>query len=282
MTGRDRVWEALLRRTLSHPPKGEILIENGWLRSAGFQDLSEVIQYLKADLVVLPVMPPPQHGTGWQEWSRSRIFLFGRLQGPVTYFTGQYGWHDFSRLLIKDPLTARKIIADFMAQSVEAALPALDQGCEGIIVFDDLAGDKGLLINPKFLAEQYFPVMKQALEQIDCKHIPVIFHSDGYIFDLIPLLKAAGFWGIQGLQPSLHPGPDVFAGMKDWVYWGNFDFEGQWRLKNTGEVESDVQKLLTEWQDFPGFIFGSSGGIYQGLSLPEIAAAYSVVENWNR
>lgn len=284
MTGRDRVWTALKRGHLHRPPKGEILIEFDWLRKAGFKNLEEAIAYLRADLVVLPIVPSPPCAVNWREWSQSHVFSFGCLQGPVTFLLERLGWHPFSRLLIKQPLEARTLMTEFMLESVQQALAALDRGCEGIVIFDDLAGDKGLLINPHVLQSLYFPLIEQALEQLNCKDIPVLFHSDGNILRLVPSLKAAGFWGIQGLQPSLGLGPAFFhePEMQGWVYWGNFDFEGAGRLKNIAEIENDVHTLLTQWQDFPGFIFGSSGGLYQGLSVPEIKAAYDAVENWKR
>lgn len=280
MTGRERVWTALKRGALQQPPKGEILIEDGWLSTAGFQSLGEAIEYLRADLVVLPCSPD----TDWAALSRSDVFLFGGLQGPVTFFTEVWGWPAFSRLLIKQPWEARALMAAFVADLVQAALQALDCGCEGIVILDDLAGDKGPLINPNLLQELYFPVLEQALAKLNNKKVPVIFHSDGNVLRLIPMLKEIGFWGIHGLQPEVGLEPAVIqaCNLHHWVYWGNFAFEGAGRLKHVAEIEQGVRELLTKWRDFPGFIFGASGGLYRGLALPEIKAAYDTVENWRR
>jgi uroporphyrinogen decarboxylase len=282
LNSRDRVWAALRGDASRCVPKGEILVENRWLQKSALPDLHAAIQYLQADLVVLPIVPSPPLVINWREWAQRNSFLFGCLQGPITYLSERQGWHALSRLIIKQPLEAKNIISQFMEQSVQSALKALDQGCEGIVLFDDLAGDKGLLISPKLLQELYFPVMQSVLAQLNCQDVPVIFHSDGNILSLMPLLKKIGFWGIQGLQPALGLDPELFQDMQDWVFWGNFDFEGHGRLKNTGEVQATVVALLNKWTAFPGFIFGSSGGLYAGLSLPEIKKAYHIVENWRR
>jgi len=282
VTGRNRVWTALKGKGAHRPPQGEILIDEEWLANNGFANLGAAIDYLQADLVALPIMPTLSTRLNWQEWISKDIFLFGCLQGPVTFLSERDGWQAFSRLIIKEPLQAGQVIAQFMETAVQAALIALDNGCDGFIVFDDLAGDRGLLINPKFLEDVYFPIMRAALERLNSKAVPVIFHSDGNILSIVPALRAVGFWGIQGLQPLVGIGPDIFRkrNMQDWVFWGNFDFEGDGRLKNTDEIQGDIIELLNDWSDFPGFIFGSSGGLYKGLSLPEIKLAYDTVGNW--
>lgn len=285
LTSRNRVWTALTGGILERPPIGEIFIDNAWLKMSGLQSLGEAIQYLRADLVVLPVVPLPQHtATNWQEWATRDLFLFGALQGPLTFFSERLGWHTLSRLIIKQPLEVNNLIRQYLDEAISKALAAHYTGCEGIVILDDLAGDKGLLFNPKFLQDIYFPLLQQALERISCNKVPVIFHSDGNILSLVPMLQEAGFWGIQGLQPSVGLSPAFFSEqtMRDWVYWGNFEFEGQGRLKNISEAEHDTTILLNDWRDFPGYIFGSSGGLYKGLSLPEIKAAYDTAIHWRR
>lgn len=283
MLKRERVWAALTGSVTDRPPQGEILMEAAWLQAAGFPSLDVAVDHLQADLTVLPLAPRLEHqATNWQKWKQRDIFLFGSFQGPVTFFSEQLGWHAFSRLIIKQPVETRTLLQQYLSAASEQAVTALQAGCDGIVVFDDLAGDKGLLINPKFFYDSYFPLLQQVLGRLDCAHVPVVFHSDGNIVSLVPALREAGFWGIQGLQPLPGITPALFQDKKDWVYWGNFDFEGQGRLKTAAEVEQDVGRLLDAWQDFPGFLFGSSGGLYKGLSWPAIAAAYKAVANWRR
>lgn len=285
MTGRDRVWTALRGGISDRPPKGEILLERAWLESNQLTDLIAAVDCLQSDLVVLPIAATLTSQIHLRELTARNVFMFSCLQGPVTFFFESLGWHEFSRLVIKKPLEVKTMIIKYLQSSVQPVLAALDDGCEGVVVFDDLAGDKGLLINPNFLKEFYFPAMGLILEQLDYKNVPMFFHSDGNIVSIIPLLKATGFWGIQGLQPGIVGcGPEKLGvqELNDWVFWGNFDFEGQGRLKNTVEVTKEVHELLCNWAHFPGFIFGSSGGLYKGLSLPEVKAAYTAVEDYGR
>ena len=285
MAGRDRVWTALRGGISDRPPKGEILLERAWLTNNQLTDAVAAVDCLQADKVVLPIATTLSSLTQLREMATRNVFMFSCLHGPVTFFSESLGWHEFSRLMIKKPLEVKTMMIQYLQSSVQSILADLDNGCEGVVVFDDLAGDKGLLINPNFLKEFYFPAMRLTLEQLDYKNVPAIFHSDGNILSIIPLVKAAGFWGIQGLQPGIMgSGPESLAmqELKDWVFWGNFDFEGQGRLKNTLEITQEVNELLCKWADFPGFIFGSSGGLYKGLSLAEVKAAYTAVEDYGR
>lgn len=282
MTGRKRVWAAFRGSPLDRPPKGEILITPEIVKGFPHPDLQAVLAYIDTDLVVLPIDQPDLNPSQWRSWAKTGYFIFGLLQGPITFLAGELGWHRLSRLLVKKPGEAREVMGKFIKESVNWAAAALEAGCEGIIVADDLAGNRGLLLSPAFLVENYFPLLADLLQEIGSSHVPFIFHSDGYILELVPHLRETGFWGIHGLQPSVGIGADSFRrqGLEDWVYWGNFEFEGQAGLKSKNEVETQVSTLLKEWRGFPGYIFGSSGGLYQGLSPEVIKTAYDVVTSW--
>lgn len=281
MTGRKRVWAAFQGSPLDRPPKGEILITPEIVKNFSCPDLQSVLAYLDTDLVVLPVehadTNPP-----WRTWAGSGYFIFGLLQGPIGFLAGEIGWHKLSHLIIKKPGEAREVMRKFIMNSVISTAAALGDGCEGIIVADDLAGNRGLLISPSFLLEYYFPLLYELLQGISCHKVPCVFHSDGNIMEIISHLREVGFWGIHGLQPSVGISAEHFRrlGMENWFFWGNFEFEGQNGLKSITEVESQVANLIKEWTGFPGYIFGSSGGLYEGLSPDVIKAAYDVVTFW--
>lgn len=287
MTGRERVWAALRGGPLDRPPKGEILITPGLVREFPCPDLPAMLAYLNADLVVLPAGentagPLAGHPPDWNSWARTGYFVFAMFQGPVTFLSEKLGWPEFSRLLIKNPEHTREIMHNYLREGLKPLIAALDAGCDGIIVFDDLAGDRGPLISPAFLQENYFPLLASLLAELNCDRVPCIFHSDGNILELVRYIRATGFWGIQGLQPSVGIAPENFRrpDLANWVYWGNFEFEGRNRLKSATEIKAGIDRLLSSWAGCPGYIFGSSGGLYEGLSPEAIKTAYDTVHTW--
>ncbi|MDF9407697.1 hypothetical protein L7E55_04875 [Pelotomaculum isophthalicicum JI] len=282
MTGRKRVWAAFQGSHLDRPPKGEILITPEIVKEFRRPDIQTVLAYLNTDLVVLPIEQPEMNSSLWRTWAKTGYFIFGLITGPITYLNRKLGWLGFSRLMVKKPWEAREIMSKIIQNSVRSATAALEAGCDGIIAADDLAGDRGLLISPSYLEKKYFPLIAELLRGIGSRHVPCVFHSDGIIMELIVHLRKAGFWGIHGLQPSVGIGAGSFRGkgLENWVFWGNFEFEGQAGLKSDTEVKNEVLNLLKEWAGFPGYIFGSSGGLYKGLSPKAIKAAYDVITSW--
>ncbi len=282
MTGRERVWAALRGGPLDRPPKGEILLTPGLVKEFSCPDLQSVLAYLNADLRVLPINQLNPTPALWKSWSKTGYFVFGLFQGPITFLAGELGWHKLSHLLLKKTGEAREVMHKYIMRSLKPVMAALEEGCKGIIIADDLAGDRGPLISPVFLKENYFPLIAFLLKELGCRHVPCIFHSDGNILELISHLREAGFWGIHGLQPSVGIGAGSFRrqDLANWVYWGNFEFEEQGGLKSVTDVKTEVGHLLTNWAGFPGYIFGSSGGLYEGLSPEAIKAAYDAVNSW--
>lgn len=282
MTGRKRVWAALQGNPLDRPPKGEIFIAPELLKQLPHPDLQAVLACLNADLVVLPVNRLNPTPAIWKSWSKSNYFVFGILQGPITFLAEGIGWHKLSQLLLKNTEEAREIIRKYITESFKPVMVALEAGCEGIVIADDLAGSYGPLISAVLLEKIYFPTIALLVQELNFNRVPSIFHSDGNILKLVSYLKETGFWGIHGLQPSAGIGPESFCkqNLKNWVYWGNFEFEGPGGLKNVSDVEAGVRALLEKWSGFPGYIFGSSGGLYKGLVPQVIKVAYGIVDSW--
>jgi len=77
-------------------------------------------------------------------------------------------------------------------------------GITALYIQEDLATTKGLAMSPAMINEF---CLKYAKEQADIAHahnLPVVFHSDGMIMDLIPLLQAIGVNAVNPLQPHLN------------------------------------------------------------------------------
>ncbi len=259
------------------PAMGEILVAPELAAKFQCAGLECVLARLGADLAVLHI----EECSSIMPRARSLIdagyFVFGLCPGPFTILLRELGWTGTSRLLIKDPLNVRQMMQT-AAKVTGRSIALAQQGeFDGVIIADDLAGSRGLFVSPASLKEFYFPVLAGLLEKKGADRMPFIFHSDGNIVQLIAPLMEAGFQGIQGLQPSAKIAPEILTGeeWRNWVFWGNFEYEGKERLKSKEEVQAEIKGLLKRWTDFPGYIFGSSGGLYGSLCPETIQAAYA-------
>lgn len=281
-TSRQNVWAVLKGEKADYIPKGEVLITEDIIKAFPNPNLEEILSQLDADLVTLPIGENAAENT-WREWAAKPYFVFGSLDGPFLATGNKMEWSNLLRLMRKDKAEAQSIMKKEMEVSVKNALHALDQGCEAIIVAEAIGSNGGLLFSSAYLEENYLPLLEQMLKPFEQQNIPVIFHSVGQILQLIPFLKELGFWGVQGLQPSVGISPQSFLPKAGhWTYWGNFEFEDYSRLKTPDDVSREVSLLLDSWAEFPGYIFGSYGGLYKGLSPEAITAAYQSVNDWNK
>ncbi|MEL7568154.1 MAG: uroporphyrinogen decarboxylase family protein [Dehalobacterium sp.] len=280
-TSRKKVWSTLRGQPANSISKGEILITEDFMKNFSQPTLEAILSYLNADLVTLPIEEQTDKNL-WRSWASRPYFVFGLFQGPFTLAAIKMGWSALMRSIKNNPEEVMSVMEILTKETLPLAYQALDQGCDGILVADDLAGNSGLLISPLFLERYYFPVLNKILCTLNYRQVPIIFHSDGNILQLVPYLKETGFWGIQSLQPSSGIKAQCFTPSPHWVYWGNFEFENSHRIKTKEEVVKDVNRLLRDWSGFSGYIFGSSGGLYQGLCPEGVKAAYQAVDHWSK
>jgi uroporphyrinogen decarboxylase len=271
--GRSRVWNALRKIKPDRTPRGEILIEDGFLQQVGLSR-EALLEELQADIISLPI--DYQSRADWSYWSQRDYFTFALINGPFNTLIECLGWPRASEWIVHNPAVSQRFMGKYLEIMYESAAAALEDGCEGLVLGDDLAGQNGLLVDPFYLRKHYFPELGVWLEKLQAGSVPILFHSDGNILEIIPDLHQLGFWGLHGLQPD--------AGMrysslppeliKNWVWWGNFQFEGPRGLKDPLQLHIEARRLFQEWEAAPGYIFGSCSGLYPGLLLELVQAAY--------
>ncbi len=278
--GYNKVLNALNSFSTGRPPKGELLVANDFISDSPYPDMSAFLDTLNADLVTLPVNTYDKNLI--RHFSDKKLFVFGLFEGPFTALINTLGLQSACHHILKRPKETEAFMRDFLQRKQKHKISqALNNGCHGLIIADDLAGNHGMLVSPKYLNDFYFPIFNDLFEDINYKNTPFIFHSDGDIRDIFIPLKQCGFKGVQGLQPSAEISASCFDKkiFRDWVFWGNFELETGSRLKTCEEVVLETAQLIKEWACFPGYIFGTSGGLYKGLTANEIKAAYETVDS---
>ena len=159
---------------------------------------------------------------------------------------------------------------------IQRAKLFLERGAEAILVADDMAFNTGPLLPPDIMREVAYPFYKKAVCEIKaCKDVPVIIHSDGYLYDMIPDLIGCGFDGIQSLQPSA--GMDIEKIKKEFgdklCLIGNVDLNYLLPFGSPEEVKREVETLVQKAGP-EGFILSTCNILTDAVKVENAKAMY--------
>jgi len=122
--------------------------------------------------------------------------FYGSHIGP---FMGAYmsiGFEDFFIKVIEEPSFVFELLEDRTRWAISMMQKAVSLGADFLALVDDAAHKTGPMISPKMWRQFILPFHKMIVDSVRC---PIIFHSDGYLLPVIPLIIEAGFIGLHGL-----------------------------------------------------------------------------------
>ncbi len=317
MLRRDRVTAALELRQPDRLPLGEMVITDRFARAfladpktAGFPqaapvpvsapERAQVVQALDLDLICLPfaqrgspdravLIPPPTDAANLSPpdsfllpeatlWTtQTDLFVFAQIDGPFSLGVSALGFAEFLALLARDRPAAARFLASATERGRALIRTAARLGLHGIVLADDVAYDRGPFLSPGLLRDLVAPTWRLLAGEAAGLGLKTVFHSDGYVMDIIPDLIEAGFAGVHSLQAS--SGMDIGRVKerygRDICLWGNLDLD----LLTRGtplEVRRVAMETIRAAAPGGGYLFGTSGGLVEGLSVDNVIEAYRV------
>jgi uroporphyrinogen decarboxylase len=248
---------------------------------------AQVVQALDLDLICLPLgvvatgaLSPPDsfhlpEATFWT--TQTDLFVFALIDGPFSLGVSALGFAEFLTLLARDRPAAARFLASATERGRVLIRAAARLGLHGIVLADDVAYDRGLFISPGLLRDLVAPTWRLLAGEAAGLGLKTVFHSDGYVMDIIPGLIEAGFAGVHSLQAS--SGMDIGRVKerygRDICLWGNLDLD----LLTRGtplEVRRVAMETIRAAAPGGGYLFGSSGGLVEGLSVDNVVEACRV------
>lgn len=177
-----------------------------------------------------------------------------------------------------------ELISEHMELSVEREIKIIHAIADKrlspcVLTYGDIAYKNRLLHSPDWLRKEFFPKLKRINQAWHEHNIKCLFHSDGYLMDIIPDLIEAG---IDGLNPI-----ETVAGMDlreikrlygDRIFIaGGIDMS---QLLSNGRPE-EVRRVCQEAIDVasPGYFIGSTTELDNGSKLENILAMLETA--WN-
>lgn len=126
---------------------------------------------------------------------------------------------------------------------------------------DDVAHKTGLFVHPQLFRELWFNRMKRIVAPALERGIPFLFHSDGCLRDILPLLPQLGITGVNPIEPYSNDIYEIKALYGDrLVLIGNIDIS-LLAFGSTDEVRSHVREHIKRLMPGGGYILSSSHSI---------------------
>ena len=170
--------------------------------------------------------------------------------------------------------------------NLELCQAAVQAGVDVLIVEDDIAGNEGTLISPKYFHEFVAPYNQRVLDYAHQHGLKVVRHSDGNLWPILDSLVDMGYDGLNPLEPQagMELGR-VKAHCGDRIcLLGNIDC-GELLCSGTeAEVEGAVIQAIQDAATGGGYVLCSSNSIHPGvraenfLAMVRAAKAHGVYE----
>ncbi|SMB99908.1 uroporphyrinogen decarboxylase [Thermanaeromonas toyohensis ToBE] len=290
MTRAERVYRALTRQALDRVPKGEWQLAPGLVAALlgktspiTWEDEVAARKLLGMDLVGLTAGVSEKEASSFKRWREDTdFFIFALVDGPFQRAAKKMGFMDFLCRVANREEQIMELAQDEARQGTEEALRAVEAGAHGVILADDIAYTRGLYISPILVRDLFLPLWERQVAKLKEYQVPVFFHSDGNIQDLLPYLVKAGFTGVHSLEPA--SGMDISKIKHEYgnelCLMGNFDLDFLIRASEK-EIEKAVRELMTIAAPGGGFIFSTSSGCL-GPELPaeKVLTLYRAAGRW--
>jgi uroporphyrinogen decarboxylase len=299
LKARERVLSAVNHAVTDKVPRGEIVIDDAVVRDffscneVDFERRYEFIRCLGLDLICLPFRfsmnagdrsLPHLDDVEWEDidrWvSQTDLFVFITLEGCYAWGSRLLGFDRFFFTVGREGSDLDDLILSVERLNLELAERAAARGAMGALIADDIAHNRGLMVHPKKLRTHFFPSLQRLVAGISAINIPVFFHSDGNLNEVLHDIVNAGFDGLQGIESAA--GMDI--GLIKRTYgerlclWGNLDPRYLVLPCPKEELFEQVDLIAGSAAYGGGFILGTSSGLFKGVRPENLRAIYGAKE----
>jgi uroporphyrinogen decarboxylase len=208
------------------------------------------------------------------------VIGFGNFNSPFMLCCYLRGMEQFLLDLAWDPPLAERIIAEVSAYCLEfnrRELAAFGRYADVYAMWDDVAGQNGLLFSPHLFRRCFLPFYRQLIQQIKRYGLIVSWHCCGSVHDALPAMIDAGIDLFDVVQTSardmaLETVHDRYAGRVS--MHGAVDSQKLLVAGTPEDVRAEVRKIERLWGDGGGIILGPSHEATPDTPLANLLAIY--------
>ena len=158
---------------------------------------------------------------------------------------------------------------------------AVSNGVDFVWTADDVAFKTGLFIPPALMREMWLPRLQRIHQPALAAGKPVMFHSDGNVDELVPMLLEAGVDCLNPLDPY---GVDYRTLKRRFgdrlCLSGNIDIEFPLAHGTPADVEKDVKAHMEALKPGGGYVCGSSHSIVNYIPHDNYIAMLNAIHTY--
>ena len=299
MNSRERVFAAIKHEKTDRVPRGEIIIDDSVVESflrcgqVTFKERWQFVTTLGLDLVCLtpsfPSQPevaalPDPSQADWGDldsWAgRTDCFVFAMIDGVFGWGIRLWGFQRFLVALARKDSSLTDFFSAVETLNTALVRRAKDRGAMGVLLADDIAYQQGLMVNPELLRWCILPSMARQVRSFKAMNLPVFFHSDGNLNDIMDHLADTGLDGLQCIESAAGMGLASIRERygKRLCLWGNLDPICLTSSRTRAEVFHQVHSILRAAGQDSGFIFGTSSGLFKGVKPENLAWVFEALD----
>jgi uroporphyrinogen decarboxylase len=215
-------------------------------------------------------------------WEKGEFAICGNtLWSQIELAAMLRGLDQWSIDLIKQPEIADAIMKklwDYHVPIYENYLKVVGKYVDIIFISDDLGMQTGLLMSPKLYRDYLKAWHKKRVDFIKerTNGLPVIMHTCGSVYPLIPDLIEIGLDGIQSIQPfakDMEPEKLKNDFGDKFLFVGGLDHQIILR-QSINEIKEFIDRLLRIFAPGGGYLFASTHDIPPDIPPQNIVEAY--------
>lgn len=311
MTNAECVINTIRRRPGTRIPRGEFIVDPGFARDylrwrtgcpaadnlPATQLLIEFCLDIKLDIVCIHSGAVSQGGprttinpADIKYASGKNLFVFWVVNGAFQTAMMTRGMAAFLSQIARSPVNVGSELSYLCDQTIAVMAQGVRSGAHGIIIADDIAYNRGTYTSPDFVEQILVPIWQAQVKSAGDLGVPVFLHSDGNLNGVMPLIVAAGFDGLQCIEPAagMNIGQIKDKYGSDLCLMGNVDpallsvsvgLEDM--ISRSDGLRREVRELMTSAGGTGGYIFGTCSGLYDGMSPELVHLMYELASEFD-
>lgn len=210
--------------------------------------------------------------------------------GAKASWYGEFGYENFFLLFGLRPDLAAKLMRIGGAYGhIQSRLiaKAIDEGIfpKAVLLGEDICTQRGPMISVDFLREHYAPALAYGLEPLLEAGCRPVWHSDGDVRALVPMLLECGIGGFQGFQPECGMKIEEIAKLRrrdggKLLIFGPFAVTTELPVLSPGELREKVRHTADLCRDEADLVFFTSNTINPDVPYENLMAVYDEIKKY--